>query len=154
MSWVTIKGRHVFIKDGENPVNALMNDLIRNGGGKSNYKKQHEEAIEELKKDKYEDGTYNLDTMKQIEYDDGYQVTFCQIGDNYNDAEYEQKVNEFLNATDDKIVSAGKFESTPEISFNVKSKDEAIKLAKKYNQISVWDWKECKEIKTGGSGRR
>lgn len=151
MSWVTIKGRHVFIKDGENPINSFIR---QKGGEKINYKKEHEDAIEELKKDKYEDGTYDISTMKQIEYEDGYQVTFCQIGDNYNDIDYQKRVTEFLDASSDKVVSAGKFESTPEISFNVKSQDEAVRLAKKYNQISIWDWKECKEIKTGGSGRR
>lgn len=150
MGWITIRGNHVFVEDGENPMNAF----IRQKGGKTNnYKKEHETAINELKKDKYEDGTYNLNTMKQINYTNGFQVTFSQIGDNYNDAEYEQKVNEFLKVSSDKIVSAGKFEGTPEISFNVKDKNTAIKLAKKYNQISIWDWKEQKEIRTGGTGR-
>jgi DNA gyrase/topoisomerase IV subunit A len=115
---------------------------------------KHSEAVKELSQDKYPDGTYDTGTYKPVEYDNGYQVTFCQIGDNYNAKEYDEKVNEFLSLSSDGRVSAGKFESTPEISFHVTSREQAVALAKKYNQISIWDWKNCDEIKTGGTGRR
>lgn len=114
----------------------------------------HDRAVKELAKDKYADGTYDVSTCKPVEYDSGYQVTFCQIGDNYSPKEYDERVNEFLSASSDGRVSAGKFESTPEISFHVPDRATAIALAKKYNQISIWDWKNCDEIKTGGTGRR
>ena len=141
-----------------------------NGGGGSssengysaadgNTQAQHQEAIEKLKDSKFEDGTYDLDTFEAINYDGGYQVTFCQIGDNYSDTEYADKVNEFLAVSSDGKTLAGKFESTPEISFNVSDLNTAVRLAEKYNQISIWDWNEASktgngEIKTGGTGKR
>ena len=155
--WRTIGGRRVFIKDGEDLSTAMKrsgkfkkSDISSN----SDIKEKHEQAIKELSKDKYADGTYDADSLKEVSYNNGYQVTFSQIGDNYDAKEYQEKVDEFLKFSSDKKVCAGKFESTPEISFHFKDKNEAIKLAKKYNQISVWDWEECREIKTGGTGRR
>lgn len=117
-------------------------------------KSQHTSKIQELDSDKYADGTYDIDTMAPVNYTSGFQVTFSQIGDNYSDSEYADKVNEFLDASSDRKTCAGKFEGTPEISFNVKDRNEAIKLAKKYNQISIWDWETCDQIETGGTGRR
>ena len=54
---------------------------------------------------------------------------------------------------------AGKFESTPQISFNVSDLNTAVRLAEKYNQISIWDWNDGNktgngEIKTGVTGKR
>lgn len=101
----------------------------------------------------YSDGTYDLDSMTPVEYSRGYQVTFSQIGDRYSAAEYADRVNEFLAVSSDGKTLAGKFEGTPEISFHVSNKRVAVRLAKKYNQISIWDWGNCDEIKTGGTGR-
>lgn len=115
---------------------------------------KHQKAITKLNGSEYDDGTYNVDTLSKVDYKDGYQVTFCQIGDNYSNKEYADKVNEFLAASSDGKTLAGKFESTPEISFHVNNKETAIKMAQKYNQISVWDWQNCNEIKTGGTGRK
>lgn len=39
-----------------------------------------------------------------------------------------------------------------DVSTHVKSKSEAIKLGKQYDQIAIWDNKNCAEISTGGSG--
>lgn len=115
---------------------------------------KHEKAIKELSSDKYPDGTYDIENKEPIEYEGGYQVTFCQIGDNYTEEEHRALCEEFLKySTDDKI-SAGKFGGTPEISFNVKDREIAERLAKKYNQISIWDWKTGNEIGTGGTGKR
>ena len=115
---------------------------------------EHRNIVRQLSSDSYEDGTYNVGTLTQVSYERGYQVTFCQIGDRYSDSEYRDKVNEFLMHSSDGVTSAGKFEGEPEISFNVASRREAIRLAQKYNQISVWDWRNQEEIKTGGTGRR
>ena len=121
---------------------------------------EHQEAVRRLAakdssgRDIYEDGTYNVSSLRAVSYDGGYQVTFCQIGDNHSKEEYRDLCNEFLRKSSDGVVSAGKFEGEPEISFNVSSRSEAIRLAKKYNQISIWDWKNLEEIKTGGTGRR
>lgn len=114
---------------------------------------EHASRVSELASDSYEDGTYDLGTMTPVSYNRGYQVTFSQIGDNYSAAEYADRVNEFLAVSSDGKTLAGKFEGTPEVSFHVSNRRVAERLAKKYNQISIWDWKNCDEIKTGGTGR-
>lgn len=130
------------------------------GGGSSrglagaDTQSQHRQAMNKLNSSSYDDGTYDINTLQPVSYDSGYQVTFSQIGDNYSDSEYAGKVNEFLSISSDGKTLAGKFEGTAEISFHCNSKQKAISLAKKYNQISIWDWKNCDEIKTGGTGRR
>lgn len=121
----------------------------------------HKAKIKELESDKYEgDNTYDLDTLKPVSFEDGYQVTFCQIGDNYTNDQYQAKVNECLKLSSNGKTYAGKFEGTPEISFHCANREQAIAYAKANNQISIWDWKAGNadwrygEIKTGGTGRR
>lgn len=130
----------------------------------------HKAKIKELESDKYEgDNTYDLDTLKSVSFEDGYQVTFCQIGDNYTNDQYQTKVNECLKLSSNGKTYAGKFEGTPEISFHCANREQAIAYAKANNQISIWDWKAMQdainhpdqpelwafcEIKTGGTGRR
>lgn len=114
----------------------------------------HQKAIAKLNGSDYEDGTYNLDTLTQVSYSDGYQVTFCQIGDDYSNSEYADRVNEFLAVSTDGVSSAGKFGGTPEVSFHVADRATAERLGRKYNQISIWDWENCAEISTGGTGER
>ena len=117
-------------------------------------KQRHTDAIRKLESPDYSEGTYDLDNLEPVTYPDGFQVTFCQIGDDYSDEEYEEKVEEFKKASSDGKSSAGKYEGTPEVSFHVESREEAVRLAKKYNQISVYDWKTDNLIFTGGTGRR
>ena len=114
----------------------------------------HAEAIEKLSSPTFSDGTYNLATLESVEFDYGYQVTFCQIGDDYTADDYDFIVAMFTEISEDGQVYAGKFDGSAEISFLVKNKGIAIKYAKMFNQISIWDWKNCDEIKTGGTGRR
>ena len=118
----------------------------------------HKRAIAELNDSRYEDGTYDITTKKSVSFSNGYQVTFCQIGDNYTDADYQQKVNECLKMSSDGKTYAGKFGGSPEISFHCNSKEEAIAYAKANNQISIWDWAADNgngaEIDCGGSGDR
>ena len=115
---------------------------------------EHAEAVRKLSSSRYADGTYDLRTLKTVSYSSGYQVTFCQIGDNYSAKEYMDKVNEFLSVSSDRRASAGKFESEPEVSFHVDDLDTAMSLGQKYNQISIFDWGACDCIETGGTGRR
>lgn len=114
----------------------------------------HASAIRYLDGPSIPDGTYDLSNMSKVEYGRGYQVTFCQIGDNYTPDEYAGKVNEFLDHSSDGRTSAGKYGGTPEVSFHVSNRRTAIGLAKKYNQESVYDWKTGDTIFTGGTGRR
>jgi len=127
------------------------------GGGKkanSGTKGEHQKAVDILKNKDYDDGTYSVSSLKPVEFDHGYQVTFCQIGDDYSDEEYAEKVNEFYNLSSDRESYAGKFEGEPEISFHFDNLDDAVRMGKKYNQISIWDWGNMNEIKTGGTGGR
>lgn len=148
VGWMTRGGKHIPItKGGANGKKSLdVPDKYRYDKVLTSSKK--------LASDKYEDGTYDVATLKPVTYDKGYQVTYCQIGDKYTDDEHNALIAEFLAKTDDGKVSLGKFEGEPEHSFHFKSKSEAIKYAKKYNQISIWDWENMLPIETGGTGRR
>ena len=148
------------IADNEREAQSLNNQSLQ---------MDHKKAIAELKSDKYKDGTYNISTLKD-ETDGlktGYQVTFYQIGDNYSDEEYAELVK-MMNGKSDGKVYAGRFTTeeglvSPEISWCFKSKEEAIAVARKYNQESIWDWEAYHDpnrgwmyaaIPTGGTGRR
>ena len=113
-----------------------------------------EAKIARLNDSIFPDGTYNLDTMKPVEFSTGYQVTFSQIGDAYTDDEYEFLVAMFREMSSDGAVYAGKFGGYPEISFHFSNRDLAVKLAKKFNQYSVWNWKIYDNLITGGTGIR
>ena len=117
-------------------------------------KTAHEININILNSDIYSDGTYNLDTKEAVEFDHGYQVSFCNIGDNYSDDDYEFIVAMFKEVSEDGVVYLGKFDGSAEISFLIHDKGIAIKYAKMFNQISIWDWKNMDVIETGGTGRR
>ena len=114
----------------------------------------HTDAIARLNSPVFPDGTYNIDTMEAVEFSTGYQVTFCQEGDNYDPEDYEFLVSIFCELSSDGIVYAGKFGGTPEISFHFSDLNSAIRLAKKFNQVSIWSWKIMDGIITGGTGKR
>lgn len=97
------------------------------------------------------DGTYDLETGSSKDYSDGYQVTFSMTNMDFDDKTYQDLVEKF-KTHDHGTVDAGKFEGYPEISFNVTDLKTAAKLATKYNQISIWDWKNGKVIPTKGTG--
>ncbi len=114
----------------------------------------HKRMVAEVDKPKYPDySTYDISTLQTVSYSDGYQVTFWCKGDNYTPDEYARLVNEFLRYVPDHVTNVGKYDGA-EISFRVPDKRTALRLARKYNQISVWDWKAEEEISTGGTGRR
>ena len=114
----------------------------------------HSDMLNSLCSDAYADGTYNLETLEPVSFDDGFQVSFCNVGDNYSADDYLFICSMFSEVSSDGIVYAGKYDGTAEISFHFSDKLTAIKYAKKFNQISIWDWKACDEIKTGGTGKR
>lgn len=115
----------------------------------------HQRVTRELDRDVYPDyNTYDIANLGIVSYADGYQVTFWNIGDNYSPEEYANLVNEFLQYVPEHVTNAGKFEGSPEISFRIPSLRTALRLARKYNQISIWDWKNEETIETGGTGRR
>lgn len=155
--WITVKGHRVPIYEGDSEKDIsdrFKKSINQNTGATEKTQAEHAKVVKELSSDSYEDGTYDVETKKAVEFPKGFQVTFCQIGDNYTPAEYAKKVNECLALSSNGKTYAGKFESTPEISFHCNNREQAIAYAKANNQISIWDWEKCEEIKTGGTGRR
>lgn len=128
--------------------NAYLDD---GGETKTSTKSDYESQLSKISSIK-EDGTFDLATGKAKEYQDGYQVTFSMTEMGFSDEEYTKLVDQFKQA-DHGTIDAGKFGGEPEISFNVTDIKKAGKLAYKYNQVSIWDWKNNKEIKTGGTGK-
>lgn len=176
--WFTSKGRRIPVREGQSKADALKASLDRvrdTGNSKERQIKQnkeeadnknqtestqqfHKSQIEKLSSDKYETGTYNINTLSIIEFDKGYQFTFCQIGDNYSDAEYNALCEGVFAKIGNRNVYAGKFDGTPEISFHTNDKQFAMEFARQHNQRSIWDWSADNgngaEIDCGGSGDR
>ena len=114
----------------------------------------HFRMVREVDRPEYPDyNTYDIATLQAVSYPDGYQVTFWNKGDNYTPEQYADLVNEFLRYSEGHMTYVGKYDGA-EISFRIMNKRTALRLGRKYNQISVWDWKEEHEITTGGTGRR
>lgn len=93
---------------------------------------------------------------EQVNFKSGYQVAFQTVTSEkkdsklyLTDSEYDKLVNDLRNETGSEPF-VGVFGS-PEISFRCRSMKQAMQIAKRYNQLSVWDWgaedeKENKEI--------
>ena len=130
--WFTTKqGKHIFVDDGQSPMDAFIRSK-----GESSLQKEHKNKIKELNNDKYKDGTYDLDTMKSVNFDSGYQVSFYQTGVKLNDNEYRKAHNDMIKYSDGKTY-AGKFGGEPEISYHIRNINDAKMLMKKYNQHSI-----------------
>lgn len=146
--WRTIGGRRVFIKDGEDLATAMkQSGKFKNI--KENYAdfaKEIKGKIEELKSDRYEDGTYDIDTKESVNFNSGYQATFQQLNDKYTDKEFGELVKKYADSTDGKVY-AGKFGGSPEISFHFENEKDALEICKKYNQVSYWNWETMEEVK-------
>lgn len=98
-----------------------------------------------------EDGTYDFETGKPKDYPDGYSVSFHQNEPDakgnwksdygrYSDEDYDKNVSDMVKETGGEL-NIGYFAGTPEVSVWVKDFKIAVKMAKKHNQHSVWDWK-------------
>ncbi|MBR0188992.1 MAG: hypothetical protein IJQ23_01245 [Clostridia bacterium] len=92
-----------------------------------------------------QDGTYDLITKKPINFRTGYQVTFHCSDMEYTEEEYADLTKKFCDLTGSPIFIGvyGK----PEVSFYTKDMILALRLAKEYNQKSIWDWERSSEIK-------
>ena len=147
--WRTIGGRRIFIKNGKDIASAVRES------GKFRTKKKKEadsKKTEKLNKstqgkeyrnklkslDGKEDGTYNLDTGKAVDFGNkGYNVSFEQSSDKYDDAEYFDKITECRNKCDGNVYG-GVFGGDPEISFYTTDLKTAKEIMYKYNQHSIW----------------
>lgn len=95
------------------------------------------------------EGTYDYETGKPVNLTDGYMVTFHQNEADeeghykshygrYTEEEYDRLANEFVEQNDAEMY-VGVFDNEPEISFKVKTKEQALKLMFEHNQDSIWD---------------
>ena len=96
------------------------------------------------------DCTIDPDTRKEVNFDDGYQVAFQTSisevqGNGYiSDTEYDKLVQELSKQTGSKPY-IGVFEK-PEVSFHCKTFQEAMDIAKRFNQQSIFNWKAANTL--------
>ncbi len=94
-------------------------------------------------------GTYNYHTGELVNLSDGYMVTFHQNEPDeqghykshfgrYSESEYDKLANKFAKDNDAEIF-IGVFDNEPEISFKVKTFEQAKRLMEEHNQDSIWD---------------
>lgn len=94
-------------------------------------------------------GTYNYHTGKLVNLTDGYMITFHQNEPDehghykshfgrYSESEYDNLANKFAKDNDAEVF-IGVFDDEPEISFKVKTFEQAKKLMIEHNQKSLWD---------------
>lgn len=126
-------------------------EAFQKGGTKSKYRQLRNAQLEKLID--ADDGTFNLQTGKNVgdTITDGYQMAF-QTTDSedpnkptyVSDEEYDALCREFIRQFGKLYI--GVFD-VPEISVRVKSKKRAKQEAfGKYNQNSIYDWKNSKLI--------
>lgn len=90
-------------------------------------------------------GTYDLRTGRPIEYKTGYQVAFQEDTtealdhDRYISGKDYDSLVERLSKECNSMPHLGTF-GNPEISFHVESKDQAMAVARRFNQESIYDW--------------
>ena len=91
-----------------------------------------------------EDGTYSFRNGKLVKENlkSGYQVSF------FRPEITDENIQSALKKFGSKLGPAylGLFEGSPEISYCFKDKDKAMKFAQAFNQYSIWDNKEGKQI--------
>ena len=91
-----------------------------------------------------EDGTYSFRNGKLVKENlkSGYQVSF------FRPEITDENIQSALKKFGSKLGPAylGLFEGSPEISYCFKDKDKAMEFAQAFNQYSIWDNKEGKEI--------
>ena len=92
-----------------------------------------------------EDGTYSFRNGKLVKENlkSGYQVSF------FRPEITDENIQSALKKFGSKLGPAylGLFEGSPEISYCFKDKDKAMEFAQAFNQYSIWDNKEGKEIR-------
>lgn len=95
------------------------------------------------------DGTYDFLTGEPVNLTDGYMVTFHrnEADENghykshfgrYTPEEYDEEARKFALENDAEVF-IGVYDNEPEISFKVKTREQAKALAEKYHQDSYWD---------------
>ena len=95
------------------------------------------------------EGTYDFLTGDPVNLTDGYMVTFHQneADENghykshfgrYTSDEYDEEARKFALENDAEVF-IGVYDDEPEISFKVKTLEQALRLGREHNQKSIWD---------------
>lgn len=101
------------------------------------------------------EGTYDYKTGEPVSLNDGYMVTFHQNEPDenghykshygrYTEEEYDKLTNDFAQKNNAEVF-VGVFDDEPEISFKVKTREQAKRLAIENNQKSYWNNKKGRE---------
>lgn len=99
-----------------------------------------------------DDGTYDYATGDVADLTDRYMVTFHQNEPDesghykshfgrYNDDEYDRLTNEIVAETGAEVFISV-YDNEPEVTFKVKTFEQAKRLMEKHNQDSLWDNKK------------
>lgn len=141
--WITVNGKHIPIRKGQ-----------RNSAAEKGYKGfRAKRELHGTKLKNAPDGTYDYDTGDPVSFkgEKKFQVSFQTTGtedtgsDEYlTDEKYDDVVIQLSKETGSKPY-LGKFE-TLETSFVCQSFEQAMSIAKKYNQMSIWSWEKMSEI--------
>lgn len=117
-----------------------LDKTFQDGGTQSKYRMARNKWVKQLLSS--EDGTFDLETGKPVEYNSGFQLAFQTTASEkeggMSDEEYDRTVDEIVKLTGAKP-ELGCFE-VPEISFHVEDRLKAIQLMEKFNQHSIWNW--------------
>lgn len=117
-----------------------LDKTFQDGGTQSKYRLARNKWVKQLLSS--DDGTFDLETGKPVEYDSGFQVAFqttaSEKDGGMSDEEYDRIVDDVVKQTGAKP-ELGCFE-VPEISFHFEDRLQAIQMMEKYNQHSIWNW--------------
>ena len=90
-----------------------------------------------------EDGTYDLGTMRTVNFSKGYQVTFQQRKcTEYTKSFYNALVDCIGNYTGSNVY-VGVYEGQTELSFHTLDELTALDIAIEFHQDSYFDWEAC-----------
>lgn len=118
----------------------------------------YKDAQEEISKvyglvEGMEDGTYSFDMsvfgkieynlIGKIEFKTGYQVSFVNDRNKCNIREF---MNDFATMSDYDIPNIGVYQGEAELSFHIEDLKEAMALGTLFEQYSIWDWANGREI--------
>ena len=120
----------------------MSRDIVREDAPKDKYKN-----IQQRKTNftTVVDGTYNLYTYNNVNFDRGYQASFETKVDDYTDEDYEMLTYKLSLMTDNGVY-LGVWEGVEEFSFHFDDIELATVICLIYNQESLWDWARGRSI--------
>ena len=117
---------------------------------------EHERALNELNNNvKYSSsGVFELTNLRLVSHNGGYQVIFWNPEETYTPSQYANVMNDFMRYSYLHRAEATKEDGEARISFLIPNKRDALRLARRYNQSSVWDWANGRALSTERRLRR